>query len=244
VFGLWKTNKSTEQLALIRFIVSRFGYRPKEITYFEHAITHPSALREASAYSYERLEFLGDSIIDAIVAEFLYKRFPSEDEGYLTQIKSRIVGRKVHLDIAQKMKLTNILRYQKGRNINADTLGGNAFEAIIGAIFLDAGYEQTKKCLLQHVFRKYADINQLLKVEYDFKSKLIIWCQQHKLRFQFIVVDSKQATTSQWIYHIEVEINGKRYGKGVGANKKAAQQMAAQETLTMIDEMGGRITQD
>jgi len=236
-----KKKKNPQQTALKRFILSRFGYRPKDITYFEWAITHPSALDKEHDHSYERLEFLGDTIVDAIVAEYVFKKYPTENEGFLTQHKSRIVSRKVHIQIANKMNLRQILRYKRDNRINVDNLSGNAFEAIIGAIYLDAGFEQARTSLLQYVFRKFADINKLLEAEADFKSRLIIWCQQRKLDLKFIIEKSVQKPNSTWMYWIEVEINNKRYGKGSGVNKKDAQQNAAKETLSIIEQMGGVI---
>lgn len=225
--------KNEAQLTLIRFIISRFGYRPKKISYFEQAITHKSNANSKYIDSNERLEFLGDAIIDAVVAEFLFARFPNEDEGYLTKIKSKLVSRKTLSEIAEEMEIRQVLRYHKGRSININTLEGNAFEAIIGAIYLDGGFEQVRQTLEQHVYRNYVNINKVLEEEIDFKSKLFIWSQRNKLSIDFQII-SEINKGSSWEYRVVVLVNDQKYGLGTGASKKAAEQVAAKETLELI----------
>ncbi len=225
--------KNEAQLTLIRFIISRFGYRPKKISYFEQAITHKSNANSKYIDSNERLEFLGDAIIDAVVAEFLFARFPNEDEGYLTKIKSKLVSRKTLSEIAEEMEIRQVLRYHKGRSININTLEGNAFEAIIGAIYLDGGFEQVRQTLEQHVYRKYVNINKVLEEEIDFKSKLFIWSQRNKLSIDFQII-SEINKGSSWEYKVIVLVNDQKYGLGMGSSKKAAEQVAAKETLELI----------
>jgi len=227
------SGKNEAQLTLIRFIISRFGYRPKKISYFEQAITHKSNANSKYIDSNERLEFLGDAIIDAVVAEFLFARFPNEDEGYLTKIKSKLVSRKTLSEIAEEMEIRQVLRYHKGRSININTLEGNAFEAIIGAIYLDGGFEQVRQTLEQHVYRKYVNINKVLEEEIDFKSKLFIWSQRNKLSIDFEII-SEVNKGSSWEYKVIVLINEQKYGLGTGSSKKAAEQVAAKETLELI----------
>jgi len=240
VYIFWKKKRKTEQVQLKHFVISHFGYRPKDITLFEYAITHPSILvAENKNYSYERLEFLGDTVIDTIVAELLFLKYPLYNEGSLTQSKSRLVSRKTLTEIAQKMNIPQIMRYKKDTNINPIALSGNVLEAIIGAIFLDSGYEQAKRSLLNNVFRKYIDINKLIVEEHDFKSKLIIWGQKHKLKPKFVMTKSEQHNSTEWTYWVTVQINQENYGKGVGKNRKEAEQKAAQNTFSMIDKMGG-----
>ena len=132
-FQLFRKKKSKSELVLIRFILLRFGYRPKNLALFIQAVTHKSSITVDEITSNERLEFLGDAILDAVVAEYLFQRFPGEDEGYLTKIKSKIVNRKTLSEIAEKMELRTIIRYHKGRSINLPTIEGNALEAIFGA---------------------------------------------------------------------------------------------------------------
>lgn len=231
--SFFRGKKTNEQLELIRFVISRFGYRPTDIALFERAVTHKSFSNNNEESSNERLEFLGDSIIDAVVAEFLFNRFPSEDEGYLTKIKSKMVSRKTLSDIAEEMGMRKVLRYHKGRSINLATLEGNAFEAMIGAVYLDGGYESARKSLRNYVFRNFVDVNKILEEEIDFKSRLFIWSQKNKLGLEFSVI-SEVNHGSNWEYRVMVVINEHNYGMGIGPSKKGAEQAAAKETLELL----------
>lgn len=230
--SLFLKHKEPQQIELIKFVVSRFGYHPSNIKLFIRAITHKSTV-SGDQYSNERLEFLGDAIIDAVVADFLFAKFPKEDEGYLTKIKSKLVNRKTLSSIAIEMGIDKILNYQKGRSINIESISGNAFEALVGAIYLDAGYVQAKKSLRNSVYRKYVNINQLLTDEIDFKSKLYILCQRNKLKIEFKVIDEINKGTA-WEYKTLIFINNKKYGIGVGSSKKNSEQVAAKETLELM----------
>jgi ribonuclease-3 len=223
-------------LELIRFILQRFGYRPNNLSYFEQAITHKSLSSADTDTSNERLEFLGDAVLDAVMAEYLYQRFPEEDEGYLTKIKSKVVSRKTLGEIAETMELRSVIRYHKGRSINLATIEGNAFEAIMGAIYLDGGYEAVKKCVQHHVFRKYVDLNRILEEEIDFKSRLFIWSQKKRLKLDFIVL-SEENIGGNWQYTVMVTINDTNYGRGTGSSKKMAEQAASKETLELMGEI-------
>jgi len=217
----------------------KFGYRPKNLSLFHEAITHKSIAysnNHDSDFSNERLEFLGDAILDAVIAEFLFQRFPDQDEGYLTKVKSKVVSRKTLSEIGEELELRSILRYHKGRSINLNSLEGNAFEAIIGAIYLDAGYDVAKKTLNHFIFRNYVDLNKILEEEIDFKSKLFIWSQKRRLALEFRVLREENHQGS-WLYEVVVTVNGINYGKGVGSSKKIAEQAAAKETLILMGEL-------
>ena len=224
-----------EELEIIHVIFSRFGYKPKSLLYFKRALTHKS-VSNAETETNERLEFLGDAILDSVVAEFLYIKFPAEDEGYLTKIKSKIVNRRTLGEIGHEMGLSKIMNYNNSRSIKLETIEGNAFEALIGAIYLDGGYRKVQRSIEDHIFRKYLNLNQLLEEELDFKSKLFIWCQKNKLEIQFEVV-SEQNYGHEWMYMIEVIINEKAYGRGTGSSKKKAEQAASKETLELVGEL-------
>ena len=230
---LFRRGRTKEQQELYRFIASRFGYRAKSINYFEQAITHKSNANSKYSDSNERLEFLGDAIIDAVVAEYLYLKFPNEDEGYLTKIKSKLVSRKTLSEIAEEMDLRQILRYHRGRSININTLEGNAFEALIGAIYLDGGYKAVKQTLEFHVYTKFLNVNKVLEEEIDFKSKLFIWSQRNKLSIEFKTI-SEVNKGNCWEYKVAVIINEQKYGIGAGSSKKSAEQVAAKETLELM----------
>lgn len=235
-FFFFKKAHSKSELELIRFILQRFGYRPINLSFFQQAITHKSLSNTTEDSSNERLEFLGDAILDAVIAEYLYQRFPNEDEGYLTKIKSKVVSRKTLGDIGETMELRTIINYHKGRSINLASVEGNAFEALMGAIYLDGGYEAVKKSIQHHVFRKYVDLNRILEEEIDFKSKLFIWSQKKKLQLDFIIL-SEENIGGNWQYSVVACINDTNYGLGSGSSKKIAEQAAAKETLELMGEI-------
>lgn len=235
-FRLFSSKKSTEELAIIKFMIVRFGYRPNDLSLFRKALSHHSIVHNDDQNSNERLEFLGDAILDAVVAELLYQKYPGNDEGYLTKLKSKVVNRKSLSEIGERMQIRTLLQYNASRNLNLSSIEGNAFEAIIGAIFLDGGFDKAKKSLQTHVFRKFVDLNKLLEEEVDFKSKLIIWCQKKRLTIAF-VVENEAHVDGAWEYTISVHINNREFGIGKANAKKQAEQLAAKQTMDLIGEI-------
>ena len=234
---LFKKKKTNEELDVIRFVLAQFGYKPQNISFFIQALTHKSSLSDQHLLAAnERLEFLGDSILDAVVASFVYEKYPDLDEGQLTKIKSKIVNRKSLAAIGERMGIRNHLIYSQGRSINLAGLEGNAFEALIGAIYLDGGFVNTQNVLKNTVFRKHLNLNKVLEEELDFKSALFIWCQRKKLILEFVLL-SEQFTEGKAVYEMSVQINRSSYGKGKGFSKKEAEQAAAKETLTLMGEI-------
>jgi ribonuclease-3 len=184
----------------------------------------------------ERLEYLGDAIIDAIVADYLFRKFPNEREGFLTRMRSRIVNR-AHLDhIANQMGLVDAVKsYATNAEAMKKRICGEAFEALMGALYLDRGYEKTRKYITGHVFNSYINIDQLILTETDFKSRLIEWGQKHRLpvAFETIGVAHEKSKNSQH-FSVQVTISNVPIAKGSGKSKKEAEQMASQKTLTFI----------
>lgn len=234
---MFKKKKTEGELKLYRFILSKFGYRPNKIFYFQKAITHKSFLSHSeNEYSNERLEFLGDAILDSITAEFLFLKFPESNEGALTKLKSKIVNRKNLCKLGQDIGIREVLLYNNNRSINIATLEGNAFEALVGAIYLDGGYLKVKKVLEQTIFKRYLNFTQLLEKEIDFKSKLFIWCQRKKLSLTFKLL-SEEHKNGKWEYSIQAQINQQEYGMGKGSSKKVAEQNASKETFELLGEI-------
>ncbi len=233
LFPFFSRQYSKEDLEIKKFIRRKFGYSAKNLFYFKKALTHKSFANKTGELSNERLEFLGDSIIDAAIAEHLFLRFKNENEGYLSKVKSKLVSRRSLGKIAREMELSSMMRYNKGRSINIETIEGNAFEAIIGAIYMDGGYDAAKKSITTHIFKKYVDFNSILEEEIDFKSKLFIWSQKKKVNLRFEVV-SEENLGNSWRYTVKVFINDQEFGMGSGTTKKKAEQSAAQQTIELI----------
>lgn len=219
---------------LAGFLAKKFNYRPKNINIFIDALTHKSYsnVRE-NVQSNERLEFLGDTVIDLIVAEHLYARFPNEDEGYLTKVKAKIVNRKMLSYIGGELKLGDYIRYRKGRSIRVSTIEGNAFEALIGAMYLDSDFETVKVIFENYIIKRYINFKEVLSQEMDFKSLLLIWGQKNKFEISFEITDAA-SKDNNFIYTAVAIINKKEWGMGKGTSKKEAEQNASNETMTLL----------
>lgn len=187
----------------------------------------------ANLESNERLEYLGDRVLDLIVAQYLFERFPQKDEGELTKLKSKIVSRKMLGSVGSKMGLINHIKYSTSRSINISTLEGNAFEALIGALYLDSNFETTQKVFVDYILRKHIDINKVIRENVDFKSTILIWCQKNKLSIDFILAEEASKQNNHQ-YKVIVKINNKDWGMGTGKNKKEAEQAASKETIELI----------
>lgn len=236
LFPFFAKNLSKEDQQIVDFLKERFGYKPKNLKLFHRALTHKSIANQEELPSNERLEFLGDAVLDTVIAEMLYNRFPEQDEGYLTKIKSKLVNRRTLGSIGREMNISSVLHYNKGRSIRLETIEGNAFEAIIGAIYLDSNLLTVQKSIRDHILVKYIDVNQVLEEEIDFKSRLYIWSQKNRLDIEFIVV-SEENKGGAWEYTIKVLINEIEYGMGIGSSKKRAEQAAAKESLMLLGEI-------
>lgn len=236
LFPLFGKKFSEEDQRIVDFLWERFGYKPKRMDIFHRALTHKSIANQEDLPSNERLEFLGDAVLDTVIAEMLYNRFPNQDEGYLTKIKSKLVNRSTLGSIGREMNISSVLHYNKGRSIRLETIEGNAFEAIIGAIYLDSNLATVQKSIEDHILVKYIDVNQVLEEEIDFKSRLYIWSQKNRLDIEFEVM-SEENNGGSWEYKMRVLVNEVEYGIGIGTSKKRAEQAAAKETLMLLGEI-------
>lgn len=219
------------------FLKKQLGIQPDNIKLYELAFLHRSAsfsLPDGSVVNNERLEFLGDAIIDAIVADFLFRKFPNEREGFLTKMRSKIVNR-AHLDsIASQMGLVKILTaYAANTETMKKRVCGDAFEALIGAMYLDKGYRKTHQYITDFVIKKYINLEELARTETDFKSRLMEWGQKNKLQVSFdTIAEYKEAADP--VFYVQLTIANVPIAKGSGRSKKEAEQMAAKKALTFI----------
>jgi ribonuclease-3 len=224
--------KNSSEKKLAQSIKNLFGFYPNNIDLFEQALTHSSAAKETK--SNERLEFLGDSILGTIVAEHLFRILPNRDEGVLTQVRSRMVSRIQLNKLAVKLGIDKILRTDIKGNIS-HALYGDAFEALVGAIYLDTGYVNTKKIILDKIIKHYFDINMLINENTDYKSRLINFCQKNKMPLHFVLISENMVGIKK-IYHVGVEVNQQIMAEAENANKRAAEQLAANKALEILEE--------
>lgn len=221
------------------------GYRPKNKALYEQAFRHnsyvnPGNLQIDGVMSNERLEYLGDAVLDCVVAEMLFLTYPNKGEGFLTETRSKIVSREKLADLAMKMGLDELIQYGKGLGKNRQvmrSLSGNALEALIGAIYLDKGYKFTKKFIVKKILQNYLDMNELVQVEVNFKSRLIEWTQKHKRNVEFRMLEEKVNGRFK-TYVMQVLIDGEEEGRGEDFSKKKAEQVAARlacEKLNVLE---------
>jgi ribonuclease-3 len=194
---------------------------------------HRSQIEEIEQNN-ERLEFLGDAILGSIVAEYLFKRYPSQPEGYLTELRSRIVRRETLNNIALRMGLNKLVKYnQSDRGLSRSHIFGNALEALIGAVYLDKGFSRTRKFILQQMIRPYVDIEVMESTDTNYKNQLLSWAQKlgHTLTFDTL---EERNEGSRKIFTVGIVLNDEVVATGNGYNKKEAGQVAAQKALDVL----------
>ncbi|PKP05121.1 MAG: ribonuclease III [Bacteroidetes bacterium HGW-Bacteroidetes-6] len=221
---------------LSKNIKNIFGFRPGNIFLYELAFLHKAAKAEKNGHemSNERLEYLGDAVIDLIVADYLFKKFPFADEGDLTEMRSRIVSRNSLSRMAEKLGIGQLLVKHKNGSIGVSSSdSGNAFEAFFGAVFLDKGYRFAQNLLVNFIFGRRIDIEAVIHTETNFKSRLIEHCQRERLNLEFIVVD-KVGYGRKRQYIIEATIDGVAQSKGIDFSVKGAEQQAAEKALDAL----------
>lgn len=223
---------------LYRSIQNLFGFRPRNIAVYELAFRHRSVakeIRDGVKDSNERLEFLGDAVLGAIVANYLFSKFPFKDEGFLTELRSKMVSRVYLNKLALKIGIDKLIQYDESNRLYK-SICGDTFEALIGAIYLDKGFEFTEKLVLNRIIRFHVDIDELEKQELNFKSKVINWAQRNRKSISF---DAREDNSEerQRMYHVTVYIDDEAMGSGTGFSKKSAEQAASESACNnLIDD--------
>lgn len=214
---------------------SDLGFVPVNEELFRLALIHRSAsiYKNGFAINNERLEFLGDAVLGAIVAEMLYKFFPCKGEGFLTQLRSKIVSRESLNSLAIELGLDKevISKADLSRNKH---IYGDVFESFVGAIYLDQGYAVTKTFIERHIFPKYIDIEKLVELDTNYKSRLVEWAQKNKKELFFDTNETFPPVKGN-TFLSQVIIEGDMLGEGRGNSKKEAEQKAAKEVLNHIE---------
>ncbi len=209
------------------------GFTPVNSAIFYLAFKHSSKSPDAHT-SNERLEYLGDAILDSIISDYLFMKYPIKGEGFLTEVRSKIVNRKRLGEIGGKLNLQILLDYDKAYVTVNNTILGNALEALIGAIYLDAGYRKTKRFVFKKILKPYIDLDELIKVDINFKSRLFEWAQKYGKELTFQVLEERVDSKFR-VFVIGAFVDGKRMGTGRGRSKKDAQKDASQEIYEKLD---------
>ena len=223
---------------LSEFIHNDFGFYPHNIALYELAFTHKSA-SENSLGSFklnnERLEYLGDTVLSTVVADYLFRLFPTKAEGFLTEMRSKIVSRSSLNKLSQKLGFEQMIHYSHDTHSNFKSITGNAFEAFVGALYLDRGYDFTKHILIDRIIRVHIDLEQLEQTDVNFKSKMLEWCQKEKRHLNFKLLGEK-GNRQDRLYQVVVVIDDKEYGQAADYSIKGAEQLAAEKTWNMLVE--------
>lgn len=213
-----------------------FGFYPENIFLYKLAFRHKSqseVLLNGIRVSNERLEFLGDTVLSTVVADHLFRMFPFKDEGFLTEMRSKIVSRAQLNKLSLRLGIDQLIIHTQEKNNVYRSIKGDAFEAIIGAIYLDKGFEFTRKVLINRVIKNNFDLNELIATDVNFKSKLIEWAQKEKKTLEFIVVQEVGAGYHKQ-YVVDVLINNEVVGTGRDYSIKGAEQNAAMKAVEQL----------
>lgn len=230
---LFRNPKKGSYLALKRIL----GFFPKDLSLYEEALIHKSSSVGNGRGTYinnERLEFLGDAILDSIVADVLFKKFPTQREGFLTNTRSKIVKRETLDRIARELGLNNLIISDSRVQNQKNHILGNALEAFIGAIYLDQGYRKTYRFINERIIAPFIDIDTVAKKEVNFKSKLLEWSQKNRVRLDYELIENFVDNSRNPVFQTQVLLNGLVGGVGTGNSKKESQQQASELALKKI----------
>jgi ribonuclease-3 len=212
----------------------KLGFYPRKIEYYEQALIHKSVsllAPDGTVVNNERLEFLGDAILDAVVGDFLFHKFPKGNEGFLTQMRSKIVNGENLSELAKKIGINHLIKAQINNTKGRTKIYEDAFEAFIGAVYLDQGFIITKNFIIERILKTFVDVKELKDIDTNYKSQLIEWGQKYKKEISF-TTDLESENSKLFISY--VLIDNKSFGSGVGMSKKLAEQNAAKATLELV----------
>lgn len=212
------------------------GFVPVRLYLFKLAFYHKSMNNvdnKSSTHNNERLEFLGDAILSTVVAEYLFKKYPYKDEGFLTKMRSKIVKRKTLNDIADQMGLDIILSSYAQGKLSTSMLG-NALEALIGAIYIEQGYRKTRSYIIKNLLMQYIDIHELEKKDDNYKSRLLEWCQKNNKSINYTTL-AKFKMHKRDRFRVAVMIDGEQISTSEDFNKKAAEQAASKIAMGTLN---------
>ena len=221
------------------FLKNLIGFYPQNLKLYDLAFVHKSASVIDSRGNFtnnERLEYLGDAVLSAVIADFLYNRFPQEDEGFLTKTRSKLVNRSFLTKLTYDMGLNVYIDSNTTKNIDNSHIYGDALEALIGAIYLDKDYSAAKYFITKRILSKFVNLAEIEQNDLNFKSRLIEWSQKNKKELEFDTTEEVNERTKQPKFTAVVKIDNVKVGTGTGASKKEAHQNAARQSLEKLED--------
>lgn len=236
IFTLIKLPFSKEK-ELFVFCRNMLGFYPGDIELYKLAFVHRSmSIKSRKGWiNNERLEFLGDSILDCIVADVLYNSFPKRREGFLTATRSKIVQRESLNRVGERLGLPQVVRWSQKSQSHNSYIFGNAVEALVGAVYLDKGYDRCYKFVKERILDAYFDLRNVVKTEKNFKSHLIEWSQKYHIPVEYVTSDAEYDEENSPVFHTVVTLSGIEVGRGTGYSKKESHQKASQNALNQIN---------
>ncbi|HZG00729.1 MAG TPA: ribonuclease III [Chitinophagales bacterium] len=224
---------SNEDKKFLSEVKAITGITPGNLHVYRLAFLH-SSLAAEQHQSNERLEFLGDAVLGTVIADYLFRKFPYRDEGYLTDLRSKMVSRVQLNSLANKMGIVNLVQYNRSDSyLSKKSIGGNALEALVGAIYLDGGYALASRFVLKKIVAPHLDIAEVEVEHFNYKSKLLEFAQRSGQRLEYKTLDHiKHARHTR--FKVAVYLNGEEMGKGEDNNKKDAEKHAAKEAYARL----------
>ena len=213
------------------------GFYPRDISHYKVALTHKSSGQrndKGKPLNNERLEFLGDAMLDAVVGHIVFERFTNKREGFLTNTRSKLVSRDSLGKLAKEMGLTELIQSSGQQRSHNSYMAGNAFEALVGAIYLDQGYNAVMRFMKKRILKQVVNLDKVAYKEVNFKSKLLEWTQKNRVKMEYRMLKQSTDDKGSPIFGFCVYIEGVEGGKGQGFSKKEAQQQASKDTLERL----------
>ena len=228
----------SDEKELRRSLREIMGFYPHDISHYKLALMHKSARNrnaKGRPLNNERLEFLGDAMLDAVVGDIVFRHFEGKSEGFLTNTRSKLVSRDTLGKLANEMGLTQLITSARPQNAHNSYMAGNAFEALVGAIYLDQGYQAVMGFIKRRILSQIINIDKVAYKEVNFKSKLLEWSQKNRVRMEFRSLgQTKEKDSSSLVFSFRVMLEGVEGECGQGYSKKEAQQIASEETLKRL----------
>lgn len=244
MFRFFENRHKQEDRELLKFLRNILGCKPKNISLYRLSLVHRSRSHidtKGNKVNNERLEYLGDTVLSTIVGEFLFKKYPHKGEGFLTEMRSKMVSRSALNKLSSKIGLSDLIKYSRGNVGDGQflSLDGNAFEALVGALYLDKGYHFTYKVLTRKLFSTYMDVDELENTTWNYKGKLIAWGQKNKCLVAFETISIEEIKHRKQ-YTVQVNIGGFPFDTAVNYSIKSAEQLVAEKAFKRIEEEQGK----
>lgn len=234
LYRLYYIFSNSHRKEFLRNLVNLLGFRPGKMSLYIAALSHRS-IKEKATDNNERLEYLGDAILGGIIADYLFMKYPYKGEGFLTEMRSKMVNRQMLNDIAIRMGLKKITSYNRqDGSLKSSQIFGNALEALVGAIYIDKGYKATKKWVFKKIIIPHLFAEDLEQVEINQKNKLYSWANKSGKLLEFETIDEKMENGRR-LFTVGAIVDGEVMAEGKAFNKKDAGQIAAQNAVEKLN---------